>query len=184
MNQLVPAPLPVPDDQPGRLGAAPPFYVRVLPAFLFDETQPGWLYVIKGWLLTLLPSIMLGALVSSLVASSPGSLPAFDLPPWLLFTGIVLFAPVTETLAMVPPLLLLNRLIGPAGAVLGSAALWGGLHSLSAPAWGLVAWWPFFVFSAVILFWRGRGRIWHGMVLVTCIHAMQNAVPFALMTLT
>jgi len=165
-------------------GAAQPFYERMLPGFLFDETQPAWAYVLKGWLLTLLPSILLGIIVSMMVTRSTAALPSFDLSPWVLFIGIVLFAPITETLVMVPPLLLLSRLVGPGGAVAGSAALWGGLHSLSAPAWGLVAWWPFFVFSAAILSWRGRGRLWRGMMLVMLIHGLQNSVPFTLMTLT
>lgn len=164
--------------------ARPPLHERLLPGFLFDNRQPGWAYVLKAWLLTLLPSVALGLLVSTLVQPGPGGLPGFDLPPWLLFAGLVLFAPSVETLLMLGPLLLLNRLVGPQTAAIGSAALWGGLHSLSAPAWGLVAWWPFLVFSAILLFWRREGRLWRGAVLVFIIHAMQNAVPFTLMALT
>lgn len=165
--------------------AAPrPLHERLLPAFLFDAGQPAWAYVAKSWLLTLLPSVALGVLVGLIVQPGAEGLPRFDLPAWLLFLGIVIFAPVTETAAMLGPLLLLNRLFGPTAAVVGSAALWGGLHSLSAPTWGLVAWWPFFVFSAILLFWRARGRLGRGMLLVILIHAAQNAVPFALMTLT
>lgn len=163
-----------------------PFYERLLPRFLFDDDQPWWAYVLKGWLLILVPSIGLALLLGAIVEPGGEALPnlSFPLPWWLLFLGIVIFAPVTETLLMLGPLLLVNRLIGPGAAAAASSALWGGLHSLQAPAWGLVAWWPFLVFSAILLFWRGRGRLGRGVLLVMLIHAMQNAVPFTLMMLT
>ena len=167
----------------GDLAADRPFYRRFLPAFLFDADQPWPLYVAKGWLLTLLPSLALGLLVSMVVQPGPGGLPSFELPEWILFIGLVLFAPSVETLLMLGPLLLLRRLFGAGPAVVGSSALWGGLHSLSAPAWGLVAWWPFFIFSAVLLFWRSHGRLWRGVGLVILIHALQNFVPFSLIAL-
>jgi hypothetical protein len=94
---------------------------------------------------------------------------------WLYFL-LVVFAPVAETLLMVPPLLLLNRFLGPAPAVAGSAILWGALHSLAAPSWGLVAWWPFFIFSAILLIWREQRSLTAGMLVVIVIHALQNGV--------
>lgn len=165
-------------------GAGRPFYERLLPRFLFDDHQPWWSYALKGWLLILLPSVALAMLLGYLVEPGGNALPnlSFPFPTWVLFLGIVIFAPVTETLLMLGPLLLVNRLVGPGTAVAASSALWGGLHSLSAPAWGLVAWWPFLVFSAALLFWRGRGRLGRGILLVMLIHAMQNFVPFAVMT--
>lgn len=163
-------------------GGGRPFFERLLPRFLFDEGQPWWAYGLKGWLLILLPSVALALLLGLVVEPGGSALPnlAFPFPTWVLFLGIVIFAPVAETLLMLGPLLLVDRLAGPGAAAVASSALWGGLHSLSAPAWGLVAWWPFLVFSAILLFWRSRGRLWRGVALVMLIHAMQNSVPFAL----
>jgi membrane protease YdiL (CAAX protease family) len=93
---------------------------------------------------------------------------------------LVVFAPVVETLIMVGPLLILNRLFGPSAAAALSAAGWGIAHSLQAPMWGLVIWWAFFVFSAIILAWRKKSLI-TGILIVMCVHAMQNAVPAALL---
>jgi hypothetical protein len=89
---------------------------------------------------------------------------------------MVLFAPILETLVMVPPLLILNRLLGPAPAAVLSAIGWGIVHSLQASIWGLVIWWPFFVFSVIILVWRKKSLM-TGMLIVMAIHGMQNAVP-------
>jgi hypothetical protein len=164
----------VPDSPPDHADPRP-LNQRLLPRFLSDAKQPWPLYVLKGWLLTLLPSIALSLLVATSAGTATG--PEFGPAGPLLIFLLVVFAPVTETLIMTPPLLILNRLLGPDAAVIGSALLWGVLHSLAAPTWGLVVWWPFLVFSAVILFWRSQGRTLWGMLLVMLIHALQNAVP-------
>jgi len=147
--------------------------LRLLPQFLFDTQHPKPLYVLKGWLLTLLPSIALAALVT-MGADSPPS-PDFGGTGPVVFLLLVLFAPVAETFIMVPPLLLLNRFVGPVVAVIGSAVGWGLLHSWAEPLWGLIVWWPFLVFSTVILVWRKKS-LSTGMVLAIAIHALQNGV--------
>jgi hypothetical protein len=146
---------------------------RLLPRFLFDLDQPKALYAAKAWLLCIIPSILLATLVT-MGADDPPS-PDFGGTGAVVFALIVLFAPVSETFLMVPPLLLLNRWLGPAPAIVGSAALWGTLHSMAEPLWGLIIWWPFLVFSAIIIAWRQRDLA-GGMVMVIAVHAMQNAV--------
>lgn len=146
---------------------------RLLPSFLFDTGQPKTVYVLKAWLLTFLPSLVLGAVVTGL---APGAqTPEFGGTGIGVYLLLVLFAPVTETLLMVPPLLLLNRLFGETAAILGSALLWGLLHSAAVPIWGLIIWWPFLIFSAIIMAWRQRSLA-TGMVLVIAVHALQNGV--------
>ena len=103
----------------------------------------------------------------------PPDLPVGNIPA---LTGLVIAAPFLETLLMSGPLLLFHRLFGFAPAAFASAALWGGLHALAAPAWGLVAWWPFLIFSTVFLVWRREGY-WWAVLIVTLIHALQNFVP-------
>jgi hypothetical protein len=66
--------------------------------------------------------------------------------------------------------------------VLLSALAWGLAHSWGAPTWGLVAWWPFLIFSTVFLTWRERGA-WTAIMIVTAIHVLQNSFAIALLLL-
>ena len=63
---------------------------------------------------------------------------------------LVVFAPVVETLIMGGVLLILLRLVSPAVAVILSSLGWGIAHSMGAPTWGLVIWWPFLIFSTLV----------------------------------
>lgn len=147
--------------------------LRLLPNFLFDMSQPKPLYVGKAWLLSLLPSLILASLVTLSTENPPA--PDFGGTGLAVYALLVLFAPVAETFLMVPPLLLMNRLLGPVPAAIGSALLWGVLHSLATPLWGLIIWWPFLLFSVILLVWKERSLA-TAMVLVIAVHAMQNGV--------
>jgi hypothetical protein len=156
-----------------------PLHLRLLPAFIGDTGHSKGLYILKGWLLTLLPSLLLAALAGFVFSTFFGDPkePEFpDVGAPTLLSLLVLFAPIVETLIMVPPLLLLNRMFGPAAASALSAIGWGVAHSMQAPIWGFVIWWPFFVFSAIILAWHKKSLV-TGMLIVMAIHGMQNAVP-------
>ncbi|HWT11582.1 MAG TPA: hypothetical protein VN231_02400 [Allosphingosinicella sp.] len=154
-----------------------PAYLAFLPGFLFaaEGSKPG--YVAKAWLLALLPSLALAALVS--LAAPQSAAPRLESGGPLFLLLVVLVAPFLETLLMIGPLWLLDRLLGPGPAAVGSALLWGLLHSLAAPAWGLVVWWPFLILSIVFLTWRALG-LGTAVLLVTSVHAMQNCVAAAL----
>ena len=156
----------------GALAPAQP-HRRLLPSFLFDTEQPKTFYVLKTWLLTFIPSIVLGAVITGLAPAAP--MPEFGGTGLAVYLLLILFAPVVETFIMVPPLLLLNRLFGETAAVVGSALLWGLLHSWAVPIWGLIVWWPFLIFSTIILAWR-RISLATGMVLTIAVHALQNGV--------
>ena len=45
-----------------------PFYLRFLPDFLFRQDEPPFPYILKAWLLALLPSLALAALAGSLAS--------------------------------------------------------------------------------------------------------------------
>ena len=164
---------------------ARPLHLRLLPAFIGNTEQPKLGYVLKGWLLTLFPSLALAAVMSIVFTTFAGESkgPEFGEPGPALVFLMVLFAPAVETLIMVPPLLILNRLLGATPAVVLSATGWGVAHSLQAPIWGFVIWWPFFVFSTVILAWRSKSLV-AGMLIVMAIHGLQNAVPALLLLVT
>jgi hypothetical protein len=53
-------------------------------------------------------------------------------------------------------------------------------HSLAAPAWGLVIWWPFLIFSTLFVVWRQRGFL-AGVGVAAAAHALQNLAPALLL---
>ena len=79
-------------------------------------------------------------------------------------------------------LLVLLRLISPTAAVLVSSAAWGVAHSLAAPIWGLIVWWPFLVFSTVFLTWRSRSVL-AALGMAAATHALHNLLPGLLLVL-
>ncbi len=150
-----------------------PLYLRFLPDFLFRHDQSPLLYVLKTWPLALLPSFALSALVGLL---APAGTRAPDIPvegpvPLLL---LIVVGPLLETLILAVMVLGLKRFVGTGPAVVISALLWAIGHSLAAPVWGLIVWWPFLIFSIALVTWRPRG-IWVAIGLVTLIHGLQNA---------
>jgi hypothetical protein len=160
-----------------------PSYLAWLPAFLFRADEPAWRYLLKAWALALVPSVALGALFGWLLPDLAG--PDFPLQigkPLLVFL-LVIVSPVVETLILMPLVLILRRFVGPGPAVIASALLWAGAHSLQAAGWGLVVWWPFLIMAVALLAWRARG-LWTAFALVLSIHALQNAAGAAFLLLS
>jgi hypothetical protein len=160
-------------EEPQGRGVEASSQLRLLPHFLRDTSQARALYVLKAWLLSFIGSIPLALAVSGLAESPPS--PEFGATGGGLIFMLVLVAPALETLLMTPPLIL-DRLFGPIPAILGSALGWGVAHSLAEPGWGLVIWWPFLVFSTILLVWRPLG-LGKAMLMVIAVHGLQNAVP-------
>src|SRR5687768_9398690 len=114
--------------------------LRFLPAPL-REPRRVWLAILIGWALSFGGSIVL-SWVAQGVAPSLGK-PSFAMNGPIAFVLLAVFAPVAETLIMALVLGLLTRFVSPTAAILTSAMLWGVAHSLQAPVWGLIIWWPF-----------------------------------------
>jgi|GEM_PF-825245 len=150
--------------------------LRLLPLAL-REPRRAWLAILVGWLVSFGGSALL-SLAAHAVAPDVGK-PEFALSGALMFVLLTVFAPVTETLIMALVLTLLARFVTPTAAVLVSALLWGIAHSLQAPAWGLIIWWPFLIFSTLFLVWRQRG-FWIAVGIVATTHALQNLMPAVL----
>ena len=128
-------------------------FLNYLPAPVREPRRPA-LALATAWLLTFPVSIALAWVIS--LAFPGAEQPRFDVSgPTAIFL-LVVFAPVLETLIMGSVLLILMRFLSPAMAVLASAAGWGVAHSLGAPTWGLVIWWPFLIFSTLFVTWRQR----------------------------
>ena len=124
-----------------------------------------------GWIFTFPVTIALAGLIH-LVAPEART-PQFPVTGPLALFLLVVFSPVLETLLMAGGLSLLLRFLPPTWAVLVSAAGWGVAHSLAAPSWGLIIWWPFLVFSTLFVTWRQRSL---GLALIVpmSVHALQN----------
>jgi hypothetical protein len=59
---------------------------------------------------------------------------------------------------------------------LAAGVIWGILHSIQAPAWGLVVWWPFFIFSCAYLAWRRVSWV-YAFLAAALLHFIQNLLP-------
>jgi hypothetical protein len=148
-----------------------------LPRPLFVADRPA-VAIFTAWLTAFVPSILLGALVS-------GILPRLGQPNLAINSGaavlmVAVFAPVVETLIMAGILALLLRVVSPTAAVLASSAAWGVAHSLAAPAWGLVIWWPFLIFSILYVTWRQHSLL-AALAMPAAVHGLQNLLPAALL---
>lgn len=163
----------------GSVDRARPF--PLLPRFLFETDRSKARYVILLWLLAIVPSLALSGLVGLVAPEAE--------PPELATQGsvalvlIVVVAPLIETLIMGAVLLGLEKLLGPRLAVVASALLWAIVHSLSAPIWGLVVWWPFLLFSIAFLTWSKSGLL-AAIAIVTAAHALQNGAGVLLLQLS
>ena len=153
--------------------------ISFLPKALREPRRP-LLALAIAWATAFLPSIPLGAAVTSLLPRE--ALPQFPTVDWYIFFLLVVAAPLLETMIMGAALLLLRIFLNPTHAVLVSAVGWGILHSTAAPAWGLVIWWPFLVFSTVFLTWRSRSLL-AALGLAAATHALHNFVPALLLVL-
>ena len=149
-----------------------------LPAALAEPRNPGKAIAV-GWLLAFPPSIILAMLADWL-------LPAAERPDFgVIGPGsvamLVLFAPLVETLIMAAAIELMLRIRVPAvAAILLSSAGWGIAHSLAAPVWGLIIWWPFLIFSTLYVTWSKRS-VWAAVGVVFAVHALQNLGPSLLL---
>ena len=124
-----------------------------------------------GWLLTFPVSIALAWVIHIVAPNAQG--PEFPVTGPLAVFLLVVVSPAIETLLMAGALALLLRFMPPRWAVIASALGWGAAHSIAAPMWGLIIWWPFLIFSTLYVTWRQRSL---GLALAVPMitHALQN----------
>jgi len=158
--------------EPARLSPALSF----LPKPLLEPRRP-WLAILAGYLLSLIGSLAIAALISLVVPEAKG--PDFG---WLKgsgFTAILvlsILSPLLETLILVGTTGLLLRFVRPAYAILLSSLGWAIAHSYQAPIWGLVIWWPFIIFTTLFVVWKQRSLVW-GIAMPFVVHMLQNLLP-------
>lgn len=159
------------EPSPRPAGWSPP--VTFLPHALREPRRPLRALAV-AWATAFLPTMALGAAVSALLPA--GAVPKLPPVDANLFWLIVVAAPLAETLVMGAALVVLRLVFSPTVAVLLSAIGWGIAHSTAAPAWGLVIWWPFLIFSTIFLTWRSRSLL-AALGLAAATHALHNLLP-------
>lgn len=144
------------------------------------NTEQGYIpYVLKGTLICLLPSLAISSIIDLVVPQSQN--PEFS--GSLIFNAInlVLLTPVIETLLMWLVLRFLRLFISSSPYVaLASASIWAVAHSLWVPAWGLIAFWPFFVLSIAFLEWEKKA-LSKAIGVTASIHMCQNLMGLMLL---
>ncbi|MCU6453480.1 hypothetical protein LPN01_05260 [Sphingomonas sp. A2-49] len=154
--------------------------LAILPGPVFRDRQ-AWLAILIGWGLTIAGSTLLGFVIAWIAPDHPGP-DLGDASASMKLFLIAGFSPVVETLMMAGILSLLLRFLGAWQAVVASAVVWGVLHSLAAPLWGAVIWWPFLIFSTLYVSWAPRG-FWRAVGIVVAVHVLQNLFPALLIVL-
>ena len=156
------------------VGAGTPLHY--LPRAIREPRRP-LAAIFVGWLTAFPASILLAALAALLLPQAAP--PEFQASGWTAMFALVIFAPVVETLIRGAVLMAL-QLVAPAWlAIVLSAIGWGVAHSLIAPVWGLVIWWPFLVFSTLFVAWQQRSLLL-AFVMPAVVHALQNLIPATL----
>lgn len=151
---------------------------EMLPKWIPDRLrypQSVWLTLIVAPILTL----GIGSLLSYLVQlAAPGLAgPEFPDAHWLVtFTSIVIVSPVLETFFMAGVYALSRRFTGVGGSIIVTTIICAICHSLLAPAWGLVIWWPFMVFTTIYAIWR-QVSFGAGLAMGMAAHALNNLPP-------
>jgi hypothetical protein len=146
--------------------------------FLFNIQIPVWKYALLMAVISFVPSIVLSFGLGAAGVMTEESGPELGgFGPGIDFGMIVLLSPVVETLLMgviLKALSFVSRRRYVLAAM--SCGVWAGLHSLFSPAWGLVVFWPFFVFSCSYLAWRRRS--WrHAVCVTSLVHMLHNLLP-------
>ena len=150
--------------------------VARLARLLGPTRQPLTIYVLKVTAITLIPSLMISALLG--LALGGRGLPSFQATgrlEWVL--RLALIVPLIETALMWPILLVIARFnLSMVRTALVSALVWALIHSWTAFTWGGSIFWPFFVFSYCFLEWRKLSL--PKALGVTCLlHMCHNAIP-------
>lgn len=148
--------------------------MKIILRILSDTQQPILSYVWKATLLALIPSLVIGVGVA---LAFPGNVPPLSGSNASVICGALIVSPWLETFLMWPVLSLIKRVaVKSTHIAVASAILWGLLHSLAAPVWGLGVLWPFFVFSICFLEWEKKSKR-RAIGVTALVHTGQNLLP-------
>lgn len=144
--------------------------------WLARDQEPRAYYLAKVVLMSLGGAILVSLLLQGIAPQAEQ--PEFDTKnPYALLIGVVLFAPVVETIIMWFMISFLQRVLPDDRMIVFTVAgIWAGIHSADTLVWGVVIFWPFVLFAITFLTWRRRSEI-EGLLMATLAHALHNLGP-------
>ncbi len=142
---------------------------------LRNTDRPVRSYVWRAWLISIIPTYVIGSIVVGVLALPSPTIP--DSSPVFLVIFLLYIAPVVETMVMWPILWILRAVMRRQLRVaLASAVIWGVLHGLHSVAQGLTITWAFFVFSICFMEWEKKSKL-TGIGVTALLHMTHNLVP-------
>jgi hypothetical protein len=166
------------------------FYALRVRDLLLDVSGSRLRYILVAWPIATVPGLLLLPLLAVYAGEyaphiSHAEAPRIASARWLF--GAVILAPPTETAVMLLVYYLLHFIIrrGRVLRVLLLAVLAAGTHAFDVGGWvhAAVVFWPFLVMSVALAAWKER-RVRDAFVVVTAIHALDNATLVALLSAT
>ncbi|MCQ8184587.1 hypothetical protein [Parvularcula maris] len=148
---------------------------------LRNPEAPLPLVVLSGWATATIPALLLVLVAQQILPPEMfervgDEVWSDELPVWANVGGVVLFAPVVETLMMAIGFALMSLVRVPPGwQIAAQTVAWGILHGSIAAAWGIAPTWIFFVLSVI---WIGQrpASWWKSFFAVTLVHMLNNAL--------
>jgi len=139
---------------------------------LANTNQPLKLYIFKVYLLALCIGLPIAFLLDFLFPNAES--PDFEVG-LSSFIVIVFFAPIFETLLMIPIISLIRK-VTPNILYISiiSGFIWAIMHSLQVPLWGFGVFTLFFLMTMAYQYWDAHSRN-HALLVVMMIHALNNA---------
>ncbi|HRG55229.1 MAG TPA: hypothetical protein PLG56_04260 [Lacunisphaera sp.] len=139
-------------------------------SWLSDLEKPSWRYVFKATPIAFFPAMSL-----ALVLSSFGIYRLevrADYLGWIF--GDALLSPWIETAFMVPVFWFLRKIrVRNDWLPIASAFVWATRHSIYSPWWGLIVFWPFYVFSRCFLGHEGISQN-RAFIATSVLHTFYN----------
>ena len=149
--------------------------IKTVLRILSNTNQPILNYVWKAALLSIIPTLIISTAVTLALPDKSPSLTGGS-AVYIIYSMLIL-GPFLETLFLWFVLSLIKRFAAkPTSIAIASAVFWGILHSLVAPAWGLIVVWPFFVFSTCFLEWEKKSK-GKAIAATSLVHTCQNILP-------
>jgi hypothetical protein len=154
--------------------------LQTLRTFLLAPDMPLWRYCLLAFLLSDIPAFILVGAIHGIFALA--GLDTFGLSgPDRRATlgeafGVILFAPVAETLLLALGLKALSAMTQRTSLIVtASAVAWGGLHAISGALRLFGPAWSFFVYSCAYLAWRKKS-FGHAFLAAAVPHALGNTI--------
>jgi hypothetical protein len=149
---------------------------------LRNTDQPATLYILKAFLIALIPAMVISAYVTSLQQFELRHVET-STTGFIDFLAVVIVAPVVETIIEIFVIVLLLKYINEKTlVVLISGFLWAFLHSTQLPIWGMTIFWSFIVSAIVCIeFLKYSKR--RAFLIATAVHMAQNLTSFTLLAI-